>query len=191
MYFNGNVQVLNFAVDARLLGRACVWATNASKARNEHFNIDNGDVFLMENVFKRVAEFFNVPYGGPKPMKLEPVSTTVTNSVKGTNSEADCEKYIKAASKTIDDMDKAKKKIKRAARQLESEEPGGKYTQHLPSLKSLLKDLDKWDTELEEQVSCKELVRKGNLKEIKQRLNMMVKKVNGGMNVLKVMEEGM
>ena len=31
--------------------KACVWATNAGTARNEHFNVDNGDTILLENMY--------------------------------------------------------------------------------------------------------------------------------------------
>jgi nucleoside-diphosphate-sugar epimerase len=42
-------------VDARLLARAFDWATRAESARDEVFNISNGDVFVWENVWESIA----------------------------------------------------------------------------------------------------------------------------------------
>jgi nucleoside-diphosphate-sugar epimerase len=42
-------------IDARLLARAFEWATTAESARNEVFNITNGDVFVWENVWESIA----------------------------------------------------------------------------------------------------------------------------------------
>ena len=53
-YFTGLQQVLIFGIDARILGGACVWATAAPRARDESFNIDNGDFYLMENIYRYV-----------------------------------------------------------------------------------------------------------------------------------------
>ena len=39
------------AADARLIGRALVWAASARAARGEIFNITNGDVFCWRNVW--------------------------------------------------------------------------------------------------------------------------------------------
>lgn len=71
MYFGGGEQAIMTAVDTRILGRAMCWATSAPGARDQHFNIYNGDAFLVENIFKKVAELYNVPYGGFKPFALE------------------------------------------------------------------------------------------------------------------------
>ena len=50
MYYNGTQRMVNNAIDARMLGRAMVWATEAPTARDQRFNIDNGDCYLMEKI---------------------------------------------------------------------------------------------------------------------------------------------
>lgn len=51
------------ATDARLLARAIDWAQGADKARNEIFNITNGDVFTFPDVFLTAARCFGVETG--------------------------------------------------------------------------------------------------------------------------------
>jgi hypothetical protein len=43
-------------VDADLLARAIDWAGEAHKARNDTFNVTNGDVFVWEKVWPAIAE---------------------------------------------------------------------------------------------------------------------------------------
>lgn len=58
------------AMDARLLARGLEWAMDAETARDEVFNISNGDVFVWENVWGRLAEAFDMEVGEPEPQKL-------------------------------------------------------------------------------------------------------------------------
>jgi len=58
------------AVDARLLARAIEWGTSSAAARNEVFNVTNGDVFVWENVWSRIAEALGMPVGEPTPVCL-------------------------------------------------------------------------------------------------------------------------
>ena len=58
------------AMDARLLARALEWSATAETARDEVFNISNGDVFVWENVWSQLAEAFGMPVGEPAPMQL-------------------------------------------------------------------------------------------------------------------------
>ncbi|MFK7895460.1 MAG: SDR family oxidoreductase [Myxococcota bacterium] len=58
------------AMDARLLARALDWATTAKAAEDEVFNISNGDVFVWENVWARLAEAFGMEVGEPEPQRL-------------------------------------------------------------------------------------------------------------------------
>ena len=51
------------ATDARLLARAIDWAQGADSARNEIFNITNGDVFTFPDVFLTAARAFGVETG--------------------------------------------------------------------------------------------------------------------------------
>ena len=68
--FPGAVGHLKDACDARLLAKAVHWAGQAPAAANEIFNISNGDCFLFEQVFPRIAEVFSMPCGAPHPMSL-------------------------------------------------------------------------------------------------------------------------
>lgn len=58
------------AVDADLIARAMEWAATASEARNEHFNISNGDVFVWRNVWPALADAFGMEVGEDRPMLL-------------------------------------------------------------------------------------------------------------------------
>ncbi|MCR9094454.1 MAG: SDR family oxidoreductase [bacterium] len=58
------------AMDARLLARALEWGASNEAARNEVFNVSNGDVFVWENVWARLAEAFGMEVGEPSPEKL-------------------------------------------------------------------------------------------------------------------------
>jgi nucleoside-diphosphate-sugar epimerase len=70
--FPGGPSYLLEAVDARLLARALAWAAEAPEARNETFNITNGDVFVWQNVWPAIAETLGV---GPGPDEPVPLST--------------------------------------------------------------------------------------------------------------------
>ncbi len=58
------------AVDARLLARAIAWGASSEAARNEVFNVTNGDVFVWENVWARLAEALGMEVGEPEPVRL-------------------------------------------------------------------------------------------------------------------------
>ncbi len=58
------------AVDADLLARAIDWAGEAHKARNDTFNVTNGDVFVWENVWPAIAEAVGMHMGQPSPFAL-------------------------------------------------------------------------------------------------------------------------
>ena len=73
------------AMDARLLARALDWATMAEAARDEVFNISNGDVFVWENVWGRLAEAFGMEVGTPEPLRLAeamPAQAAVWDAVR-------------------------------------------------------------------------------------------------------------
>lgn len=46
--------------DARLLARHLAWAANAEAARNQDFNVVNGDVFRWKWMWSRIAEYFDI-----------------------------------------------------------------------------------------------------------------------------------
>lgn len=58
------------SIDARLLAAAIEWSGTAESARNEIFNVTNGDVFMWEHVFRRVADVFGTRWEPPHAMSL-------------------------------------------------------------------------------------------------------------------------
>lgn len=63
------------ACDSRLLARSIAWSGEAETARNEVFNVANGDVFMWEHVFPRIAEVFEMASEPPHTMSLVRVMT--------------------------------------------------------------------------------------------------------------------
>jgi nucleoside-diphosphate-sugar epimerase len=59
--------------DTRLLGRAAAWAAMSPAARDEIFNITNGDVFRWEHMWPLIAGAFGVPPGDIEPARLAEV----------------------------------------------------------------------------------------------------------------------
>ncbi|WP_119422679.1 SDR family oxidoreductase [Desertibaculum subflavum] len=60
------------AVDARLLAHAFEWGATAKAARNETFNITNGDIFTWPHVWPAIAAALGVTPGEPSPRALAP-----------------------------------------------------------------------------------------------------------------------
>ena len=58
------------AVDVDLLARAIAWSGEADAARNEAFNVTNGDVFTWENVWPAIADALGMKPGKPAPLSL-------------------------------------------------------------------------------------------------------------------------
>jgi nucleoside-diphosphate-sugar epimerase len=58
------------AVDVDLLARAIAWSGEAEAARNEAFNVTNGDVFTWENVWPAIAEALDMEPGRNVPLSL-------------------------------------------------------------------------------------------------------------------------
>ena len=68
--FPGGPERIGEATDARLIARAIDWAGNAEKARNEIYNIANGDVYVWHNLWPRIAKLFGMEWAPPQPMSL-------------------------------------------------------------------------------------------------------------------------
>lgn len=54
---------LSDVTDARMLARQLLWAANTDAARNEAFNIANGDVFRWSWLWNKIADWFDVDAG--------------------------------------------------------------------------------------------------------------------------------
>ena len=71
--FPGSLEGVHEAVDARLLARALAWAAEAPAARDEVFNVTNGDVFSWRDVWSSIAAVFDMDVGDPVAQRLAQV----------------------------------------------------------------------------------------------------------------------
>src|SRR3984893_10665831 len=69
---------LQETTDAELFGRATLWALGEDKARNEIFNVSNGDVYRWRQLWNELAAFYDLPIAEPLAM-----STVAEVSEKG------------------------------------------------------------------------------------------------------------
>jgi nucleoside-diphosphate-sugar epimerase len=59
--------------DAGLLARAMVWAATDPRAANQAYNINNGDLFRWEEMWPKLAAYFDLPTAPGLPMSLATV----------------------------------------------------------------------------------------------------------------------
>ena len=59
--------------DAGLLARATVWAATNPQCANQAFNITNGDLFRWNEMWPKIARFFEMETAAPLPMSLNVV----------------------------------------------------------------------------------------------------------------------
>ncbi len=69
--YPGGVGRVAQAVDADLLARAILWSGESPSARNEIFNVTNGDVFEWPNVWPAIADALGFEPGAHVPMALD------------------------------------------------------------------------------------------------------------------------
>jgi nucleoside-diphosphate-sugar epimerase len=68
--YPGGAPRVGQAVDADLLARAIAWSGEAANARNEIFNVTNGDVFVWPNVWPAIADALGFLPGEAVPLSL-------------------------------------------------------------------------------------------------------------------------
>jgi nucleoside-diphosphate-sugar epimerase len=68
--YPGGAARVSQAVDVDLLARAIAWAGEAEAARNEAFNVTNGDVFVWENVWPAISDALDMKPGDAVPLSL-------------------------------------------------------------------------------------------------------------------------
>ena len=56
--------------DAGLLAKATVWAATHPQCANQAFNITNGDLFRWNDLWPKIANYFNLPIAAPLSMSL-------------------------------------------------------------------------------------------------------------------------
>lgn len=69
--YPGGIGRVAQAVDADLLARAIAWSGEAETAKNEIFNVTNGDVFVWPNVWPAIADALGFAAGEPVPLSLD------------------------------------------------------------------------------------------------------------------------
>jgi nucleoside-diphosphate-sugar epimerase len=69
--YPGGAARVSQAIDADLLARVIGWAGGAANARNEIFNVTNGDVLVWENIWPAIASALGMQPGGNVPLALD------------------------------------------------------------------------------------------------------------------------
>ena len=70
LHFPGGARSVIEVVSADLLARAIAWAASTVEARNEIFNVTNGDVLVWRDAWPVVAEALGMEPGADRPMAL-------------------------------------------------------------------------------------------------------------------------
>jgi nucleoside-diphosphate-sugar epimerase len=68
--FPGGAARVSQAVDVDLLARAIAWSGEADAARNEAFNVTNGDVFTWENIWPAISDALDMKPGKAVPLSM-------------------------------------------------------------------------------------------------------------------------
>src|SRR2546429_503937 len=68
--FPGGPSFVWESADANLVGQVMVWAAQSPQAKNEIFNVTNGDVFAWRSVWPAMAETLGVRLGSDEPTSL-------------------------------------------------------------------------------------------------------------------------
>lgn len=66
----GAFRAIYQVTDSELLANAMLWCATSETARNQVFNVTNGDFFRWENVWPKFAEFFDLEVGPVQTIKL-------------------------------------------------------------------------------------------------------------------------
>jgi nucleoside-diphosphate-sugar epimerase len=69
--YPGGVERVAQAIDADVLARCIAWSGESDKARNEIFNVTNGDVFVWPNVWPAIARSLGFAPGEHVPLSLD------------------------------------------------------------------------------------------------------------------------
>jgi nucleoside-diphosphate-sugar epimerase len=70
MSFPGGPEWVWEAVDARLVGDACLWAASSQKASGQTFNLTNGEVFSWRDMWPAIADTLKVKVGADEPQSV-------------------------------------------------------------------------------------------------------------------------
>jgi len=67
----GAYNILLEMTDASLLAKAIVWAATSDNCKNQAFNINNGDLFRWEELWPKIATYFELDVAPPLHMELD------------------------------------------------------------------------------------------------------------------------
>jgi nucleoside-diphosphate-sugar epimerase len=70
LHYPGGPARVSQAIDAGMLARAMAWAGGSDNARNQAFNVANGDIFAWPHVWPVIAEAFGMAPGDNRPLSL-------------------------------------------------------------------------------------------------------------------------
>jgi nucleoside-diphosphate-sugar epimerase len=70
LHFPGGASSVTEVVSADLVARAIAWAATSPAARNEVFNVTNGDVMVWRTVWPAIADALGMAPGEDRPMQL-------------------------------------------------------------------------------------------------------------------------
>lgn len=76
LHYPGGLPRINQATDADLIARACSWAAESPASHNQTFNVENGDVFVWQNVWAAIADELGMPLGENVPLLLDSLLAT-------------------------------------------------------------------------------------------------------------------
>jgi nucleoside-diphosphate-sugar epimerase len=76
LHYPGGPPRVAQAVDADLLARCMAWAGDAEAARDETFNVANGDVYCWPNIWPAIADALGMEPGEAKSCSLEAETRT-------------------------------------------------------------------------------------------------------------------
>ncbi|WP_206513796.1 SDR family oxidoreductase [Pseudoflavitalea rhizosphaerae] len=79
--------------DAGLLAKATVWAATDPRGANQAFNITNGDLFRWEELWPKLAAWFNLETAPPLPMQLQVIMADKKELWKSIQEKYKLEKY--------------------------------------------------------------------------------------------------
>lgn len=82
LHYPGGTPNVFEGVDADLVGRAIRWAGNAEAARNQAFNITNGDVMVWRNVWPAIADALGMKMGKDRPSSLRDLPASEWDAIR-------------------------------------------------------------------------------------------------------------
>ena len=68
--FPGGPERIGEATDTRIIAKAMEWAGTTEAARDQIYNVTNGDIYVWQHLWPRVADLFQMEHAAAQPMSL-------------------------------------------------------------------------------------------------------------------------